>query len=198
MRRKLFNIASVLSLLLCLATVALWVRSYWQSYNVHYESAVANDQAWGVRVGVPRGLVSVQRYSAVVRPGLEMEYQRDRLSESGWRPGWRLEVHESVSYASPTILIRELWVFLLRFASSTNAPSDPEVSLSSTTLIFPLWVLVLVLAAPEGFRLYFWLRLRQRRSPRGHCPTCRYDLTGNTSGVCPECGCGVRRDVRIS
>lgn len=22
----------------------------------------------------------------------------------------------------------------------------------------------------------------------GHCPHCGYDLTGNTSGVCPECG----------
>jgi hypothetical protein len=31
----------------------------------------------------------------------------------------------------------------------------------------------------------FW---RDRRYPRGHCQTCGYDLTGNTSGVCPECG----------
>ena len=26
------------------------------------------------------------------------------------------------------------------------------------------------------------------RIPPGHCKACRYDLTGNTSGVCPECG----------
>jgi hypothetical protein len=29
---------------------------------------------------------------------------------------------------------------------------------------------------------------RRRKCPPGHCPECRYDLTGNTSGICPECG----------
>jgi uncharacterized paraquat-inducible protein A len=29
---------------------------------------------------------------------------------------------------------------------------------------------------------------RQARIALGHCPSCDYDLTGNTSGVCPECG----------
>ena len=27
-----------------------------------------------------------------------------------------------------------------------------------------------------------------RHVPPGHCKACRYDLTGNTSGTCPECG----------
>ena len=30
--------------------------------------------------------------------------------------------------------------------------------------------------------------LRRRRLRRGHCEHCGYDLTGNVSGVCPECG----------
>ena len=29
---------------------------------------------------------------------------------------------------------------------------------------------------------------RWRRPPEGHCQTCGYNLTGNVSGVCPECG----------
>ena len=29
----------------------------------------------------------------------------------------------------------------------------------------------------------YWLSWRQ-----GKCPACGYNLTGNTSGVCPECG----------
>ena len=29
---------------------------------------------------------------------------------------------------------------------------------------------------------------RDRRPPEGHCQTCGYNLTGNTSGRCPECG----------
>jgi hypothetical protein len=27
-----------------------------------------------------------------------------------------------------------------------------------------------------------------RRNPLGHCQKCGYYLTGNTSGICPECG----------
>ena len=30
----------------------------------------------------------------------------------------------------------------------------------------------------------------------GHCATCDYDLTGNTSGVCPECGSPVKAPER--
>ncbi|MCH7813714.1 MAG: hypothetical protein IID40_06800 [Planctomycetes bacterium] len=29
---------------------------------------------------------------------------------------------------------------------------------------------------------------RRRPYPRGHCRRCGYDLTGNESGLCPECG----------
>ncbi len=33
-----------------------------------------------------------------------------------------------------------------------------------------------------------WLFIRSRRPRAGHCMSCGYDLTGNTSGQCPECG----------
>ncbi len=37
-----------------------------------------------------------------------------------------------------------------------------------------------------------WLALRYAaRPPRGHCRSCGYDLTGNVTGRCPECGCAV-------
>jgi hypothetical protein len=31
-------------------------------------------------------------------------------------------------------------------------------------------------------------RGRESRRLNGFCPTCGYDLTGNVSGTCPECG----------
>ncbi len=31
-------------------------------------------------------------------------------------------------------------------------------------------------------------RLGRRKHPPGHCQRCGYNLTGNTSGTCPECG----------
>jgi predicted Zn-ribbon and HTH transcriptional regulator len=34
-------------------------------------------------------------------------------------------------------------------------------------------------------------RRDRRRFPPSHCQRCGYDLTGNMSGVCPECGLAV-------
>ncbi len=53
--------------------------------------------------------------------------------------------------------------------------------------VFPLWV---ALALPWTASCWSWLRNR-RRIPPGHCRVCGYDLTGNVSGVCPECGHGI-------
>ncbi|HEY3241813.1 MAG TPA: hypothetical protein VGM03_00550 [Phycisphaerae bacterium] len=50
-------------------------------------------------------------------------------------------------------------------------------------LSVPVWLPVLILVAPT-----LWLWVRDRRPKPGHCQRCGYDLTGNTSGVCPECG----------
>ena len=50
--------------------------------------------------------------------------------------------------------------------------------------VVPLWLPFGILAVPTGY--LFW---RDRRRPLpGHCGQCGYNLTGNTSGVCPECG----------
>jgi 4-amino-4-deoxy-L-arabinose transferase-like glycosyltransferase len=48
----------------------------------------------------------------------------------------------------------------------------------------PLWLPFLASALPTSILLY-----RDRRRPQsGHCAQCGYDLTSNTSGICPECG----------
>ena len=60
-------------------------------------------------------------------------------------------------------------------------------------LWFPLWWLVgLSLAYPFVAFIRGPLR-RYRRRRRGLCLKCGYDLTGNVSGVCPECGAEVAR-----
>src|SRR5262249_52408076 len=123
----------------------------------------------------------------VVRPGRELEYQREKGAELGWR----LKVGETVAYSSPLALIKGLWTFQFISDSSTNGPSDPELSSSVRLLIFALWVLVLVLAAPPGFHLFRWLNSRRKMKHQNRCSMCHYNLTGNTSGVCPECGTAI-------
>jgi len=53
----------------------------------------------------------------------------------------------------------------------------------------PIWFLTAVVAG-SWVGLRFMSRWRKRRGRRkcGLCVSCGYDLTGNESGVCPECG----------
>ncbi len=55
-------------------------------------------------------------------------------------------------------------------------------------LVLPPWLLfVLFVVAPTALLLRGPVR-RWRRRKRNLCVLCGYNLTGNTSGVCPECG----------
>jgi hypothetical protein len=56
--------------------------------------------------------------------------------------------------------------------------------LAGCTVAVPVWIPLLVVAFPTALA---WWRDR-RRIPPGHCQCCGYDLTGNVSGRCPECG----------
>lgn len=52
-----------------------------------------------------------------------------------------------------------------------------------TALLIPLWIPTLAAAIAA---LVF--HRKARLAHLGCCPSCDYDLTGNESGVCPECG----------
>ena len=51
-------------------------------------------------------------------------------------------------------------------------------------VVFPLWIPLLIVIVPTAI---LWHRDPGRVLP-GHCRKCGYDLTGNVSGRCPECG----------
>jgi len=55
----------------------------------------------------------------------------------------------------------------------------------------PLWIPT----ALCGVLAWMIHRALNLQSP-GHCHQCGYDLFGNTSGVCPECGTPIPKDVR--
>ena len=55
----------------------------------------------------------------------------------------------------------------------------------------PLWS-VAAAGGAVACAAAFLARRPRRRDRAGRCPACGYDLTGNVSGVCPECGSPTR------
>lgn len=53
----------------------------------------------------------------------------------------------------------------------------------ATIVIVPLWLPFVMLSIVAALA-----HRRARRPKPGTCEKCSYNLTGNTSGVCPECG----------
>ena len=67
----------------------------------------------------------------------------------------------------------------------------PGLVLSTGKASIPLWALLLISTVPT---LLAWRKLR-REYPPGHCEKCGYDLTGNVTGRCSECGESVESKV---
>jgi len=74
---------------------------------------------------------------------------------------------------------------LWSFCGFTYSPLDVPSVVGIRVMEVPDWFITTISALPAawiGFRA-----LRRGKLQRA-CPACGYDLTGNVSGVCPECG----------
>ena len=79
-------------------------------------------------------------------------------------------------------------VFMLKWGRA------PALGFRVDGLFFPHWataVVLALLAAYPTFRLIRHVLTGHRRRIRGLCLNCGYDLHGNESDVCPECGAAV-------
>lgn len=65
--------------------------------------------------------------------------------------------------------------------------ADPSVH-GIPSAIAGAWVPLLAIAGFIVSIIAIVLPSRHARSAKGQCPACNYDLTGNVSGRCPECG----------
>jgi uncharacterized RDD family membrane protein YckC len=90
--------------------------------------------------------------------------------------------------------------------AKTYQPIGFGASFKRNVLALILWPLIM-LELPAGFRLgdrwantkVIWRKHAYRRpfcEPGRYCAGCGYDLTGNISGRCPECGLPIPEDAR--
>jgi hypothetical protein len=77
--------------------------------------------------------------------------------------------------------------FTLAWADKT-LPWRPKDKIRYTVVCVPLWALFALFAAYPTFAFIRGPCRRWFRRRRGLCIGCGYNLTGNVSGTCPECG----------
>lgn len=66
-----------------------------------------------------------------------------------------------------------------------DVPNFAADIVSAASIMLSLTGVILILLV-----IHAWWhdRRARKRAARGHCPSCDYNLTGNESGSCPECG----------
>jgi hypothetical protein len=188
------NALTVLSLLLCVATVASWVRSrraivqapfIWRGarcrvYVWHGSAGMDNapeEREYNLRTAAVNERKRFQRQAA------DLAATAHRMAESPlaqstdqWSHlGDQADADERAAIAD------------VEDARCRRAELRFKGPWSCESRFVPAAAAAVTLALP-GIRLLRAARKRARRGDAGRCLACGYDLTGNVSGICPECG----------
>ena len=176
--RAAFTTIAAGSFLLCTTTVVLWVVSFRipTSFQGSHRESVSPGEGHICFLTVAAGRGGMQ-----VQYGVEVWAVMKPVSSTGWKWGWQHDRPQEY----PRPWFRAAHPFLGFYANwmRNRATIDREA-------IVPCWFLAGVSAILPAL----WLRsdrrdrLIRRRRLAGLCLTCGYNLTGNLSGRCPECG----------
>lgn len=67
---------------------------------------------------------------------------------------------------------------------------------TTTITDIPIWIIFLIFTTYPTVVFILGPLCRWRRRRMGMCLSCGYDLTGNESGTCPECGIEIAENTR--
>ena len=191
-KRRLFNLLAGLSLLLCLAISAMWVRSYWVCdgfLRASNGSASLGRLAWGKvnvltveKVDLPKPIpLQYVRWKYVYDGG---DYWLAPGAFSvGWEPGSEMHFLGFLTDRGEQDFPRRDKLgqidFQQRPFTRIAIPYWPALVLTA----WPVWMQIPRMARSSVSRL----RCRHHRLLNGLCPICGYDLRA-TPNRCPECG----------
>ncbi len=105
-----------------------------------------------------------------------------------WFDGVNPNAQKGWAVHSVSVLVTGAWPWWLRFGFLR--PFISQNPGQARLVYIPLWLPFLIVMIPTTF---LWLSDR-RRFPPTNCQKCGYDLTGNVSGRCPECGQGINSE----
>ena len=187
MKRRLLNLLTVLSLLLCVAVCVLWVRSYWAVDACRFVTYDRSDSR--------RTVLSAEMRPGVVRGVIRLTWERSSgmtvteaaAEKADLTPGWGYTRYPpdplDFDFVPPDPF-NKLGFCHVRW--SGPAPGFSSAAMSLYEFTAPWWSIALPAAALPA--AWCWHRWRSRARMRaGHCPGCGYDLRA-TPGRCPECG----------
>jgi hypothetical protein len=191
-RRRLFNLAAAVSLVLCIATALLWMRSYFAGDHVTWTRLTANgNDARRSTISLLSGAggfaISThdQDYPGIVLhphdfPRMQRAARAQRFIRGSVSPPWGYALQSAA--AADDAFWRDGFWRRIGFART----QDTAYLAVNRTFFVPAWFLVLAFAALPAWRaMGLWRERRARRA--GHCPTCGYDCRA-TPRKCPECG----------
>jgi hypothetical protein len=174
-KQRLFHLATCVSLLLCLAMLALWVRSHWVYDQVTRSQIVPPGRVFTTLRSLPGRLMWDRLYLTYPkRP--PPEWARP------WPTArWSWDTSDAIGH-SP---ILEGWGSRWELVRQPYRGQDHGEGGWYQVLMLPHWSLAVATAVLP----VWWLvgRLRRRRFGEGCCQKCGYDLRA-TPGRCPECG----------
>ena len=191
MGRRVFAFACLLSLLTCIVCGVVLVRSFWvadewECYRYFADNVVATRRSFFLRTDHGSTYVAYRMVSGPATPAAltdRVDYHW-QIDMPGLQPSW---------YFKPPTgrRLRPQWTVWdhaeLLWASTAGPMGFSGFPQRQIILRFPTLLLVGIVAI---LPLAHW-RVRRRRKHRIDnrlCAACAYNLTGNTSGVCPECG----------
>ena len=177
MRRRLLNLVTDLSLLLCVLVAAMWVRSYWRFDNVVYNGRfrVDNFGSYRGRVVVQLGWTTTDNVARSPPPYFAGGWFRDSS-----------DIRRVAGYPAVDRSRRwQLGGFDARRTLFKSADPANRAESGVDVLILPYWFLCVLTAS--GPLRWLWRRRSWRRGAAGLCASCGYDLRA-TPDRCPECG----------